>query len=273
MIASPAPAAAVTRVTLAMGANDPERKVIAVLVCKLDASGTTDRDSQHVTMAGHVGMLPAWTDFEIKAREVFDRFGVGVLHTKEFYDTKGDFADWPREKKESFVRSVHAVTLGRLELGVSFSVLKSKFLEAKKNHKVARSELAFGFCFRAISHALVTDAVLICLLTKGENLSFVLESGDSNANDAQRIFNWIKQQNTEFDRIFYSFGFADKRSSAGLQWADFLAVITRRYADQYTKLGTYPSEPTIISILRDQFYMIDHVAEVFVPIARRGRRG
>jgi hypothetical protein len=43
-------------------------------------------------------------------------------------------------------------------------------------------------------------------------LTFVLESGDKNASDAQRIFNWIKAQNPTFDRMIYSFGFADKRT-------------------------------------------------------------
>jgi hypothetical protein len=115
--------------------------------------------------------------------------------------------------------------------------------------------------------------VLAPVLTQGENLTFVLECGDKNAGDAGRIFRWIKALNPNFDRIMYSFGFADKRSSVGLQWADFLAVTTRRYTDEYARLGTYPEEPRIISILRDRIYMSDHVAEMFEPVARRGRRG
>jgi hypothetical protein len=262
---------AVARIGLAMGATDPLRKVLVVLVCKLDASGT-DRGNTIVTMAGYVGLLPGWSEFEIKARKVCNREGVGLLHAKEFYDTKGDFAGWSRGKKENFIRELHDISLGQLELGVSFSIVKSEFMKARRDHKVAHSESAFGFCFRSVIHSITTDEILVRVLNKGENLTFVLESDDKNAADAQRIFNWAKQQNSTVDRILYSFGFADKKSSIGVQWADFLAVTTRRYAAEYNKLGTYPEEPEIISILRDHLYMIDHVAEGFVPLPKRGRR-
>ena len=222
-------------------------------------------------MAGYVGLLLPWFEFEIKAREVLDREGVDVLHAKEFYDTKEAFSGWPRSKKEAFVREIHEVSLGRLELGIRFSILKTEFYAARREHKVAHSESPFGFCFRSIIHALMTDAVLARVLDKGENLTVVLESGDKSAADAERIFRWAKEQNPTIDRVLYSFGFADKRSSVGLQWADFLAVTTRRYAVAYQRLGTYPEEPAIISILRDRLYMIDHVAAAFVPVARRGR--
>jgi hypothetical protein len=205
---------------------------VGVFVCRLDASGT-DRPNKIVTMAGYVGFLPEWNDFEIKAREVCARENVSVLHAKEFCDTKGDFAGWSRYKKESFVREIHDLSLGRLELGISFSVEKSAFLKGKREHKVAHNESAFGFCFRSIAYGLMHDVVVSEVLKKGENLTFILESGDQNGEDAHRIFNWLKRLNSTFDRALYSFGFADKRSSVGLQWADFLAVTTRRYADAY----------------------------------------
>jgi hypothetical protein len=44
---------------------EPRRKVVVVLVCKLDASGT-DCGNKIVTMAGYVGLLPGWSEFEIK---------------------------------------------------------------------------------------------------------------------------------------------------------------------------------------------------------------
>jgi hypothetical protein len=263
---------AVARIALAMGANDPRRKVVVVLVCKLDASGT-DRANKVITMAGYVALLPAWSEFEIEARAICDRQGVSVLHAKEFYDTKGDFHNWSRERKENFVREIHDISLGKLELGVSFSILKSEFMKARSEHKVAHSESAFGFCFRSVAHALVTDTILARVLNKGEDLTFVLEQGDKNAADAERVFQWIKAQNDTLNRVMYSFGFTDKKSSVGLQWADFLAVTTRRYATEFNRLGKYPEEPRIVSILRAHLYMIDHVAEVFLPVPKRGRRG
>jgi hypothetical protein len=46
---------------------EPRRKVVVVLVCKLDASGTDcGNNNKIVTMAGYVGLLPGWSEFEIK---------------------------------------------------------------------------------------------------------------------------------------------------------------------------------------------------------------
>jgi hypothetical protein len=244
---------------------------VVVLICKLDASGT-DRTNKIVTMAGYVGLLPGWLDFEIEARKICDGYGVDVLHAKEFYDTKDDFSGWTRDKKETFVRDIHRASLGRLELGVSFSVEKSIFLQAKREHRVAHNESAFGFCFRSIIAGIMDDAVVSEILKKGEDLTFVLESGDVNGEDAHRIFKWAKSLNEPMNQALYSYGYADKRSSVGLQWADFLAVTMRRYADLHKKLGSYPGRSEIISILYDRIYMIDHVAQSFVVVPKHGRR-
>lgn len=169
-----------------------------VLVCKSDASGT-DRTNKIVTMAGYLGFLPEWSNFEIDARAICVREGVEVLHAKEFYDTKGDFAGWSRDRKQKFVRDIHDISLGRLELGISFSVEKSKFVNAKREHRVAHSESAFGFGFRSIAYGLMYDVVVSEILKKGENLTFVLESGDVNGEDAHRIFKWMKGLSPTFD--------------------------------------------------------------------------
>lgn len=261
----------IARISLALGSEEPHRRVIVVLVGKLDASGT-DKTNQIITMAGYVGLLPAWSEFEILAKKVRDDAGVRVLHAKEFYDTKGDFEGWSLDKKRDFIRNIHNVSLRRLELGICFSVVKSGFLEAKRKHKVAHNESAFGYCFRSVVYELLNDPVISSAVDRGENLTFVLESGDANAADAQRIFNWIKKQSPILDQALYSFGFADKKSSIGLQWADFLAVTTRRYADKYQAIGGFPEEPEFISILRDRIHLIDRVAETFFPVPTRGRR-
>lgn len=59
----------------------------------------------------------------------------------------------------------------------------------KSKHKVAHNEFAFGFCFRSILYGVMYDDVMSKVLKIGENLTFVLESGDVNGRDADRIFN------------------------------------------------------------------------------------
>src|SRR5689334_21046002 len=91
----------ICRLVFALVVGDPALRLIAVLVCKLDASGT-DAANPVITMAGYVGLLSGWLDFEVRARKVLDDYGVCVLHAKEFYDTDGDFKGWGRSKKENF---------------------------------------------------------------------------------------------------------------------------------------------------------------------------
>lgn len=113
----------VAAVTMALVAT-PSAKGDYVLVCKLDASGT-DPDNPIVCMAGYVAMLSAWMDFEQVARPIFNRYGVTVLHAKEFYDTKGEFAGWSRDKKHAFIREIqNQCILGRLDAGVVFGAPK-----------------------------------------------------------------------------------------------------------------------------------------------------
>ena len=241
-----------------------------VLVCKLDASGTTDQDSPVVCMAGYVASLPAWLSFEHAAKSIFDEYGVEVLEGKKFYRNKGEFRGWKDDKKESFIRDIqHNAILGRLDAGVVFSAPKAAWVSAKREHNLAHQESAFGFCFRAIIDALFGDAIIGEVLRKGETLSLVLEFGDSNAGDAQRIFNEAKAFSAFNRQKLYSFGFASKESARGLQIADFLAVTSRRYINLYSDNAGYAPEPQIASILREKLYLIDHSAVSFFPDLRK----
>lgn len=236
-----------------------------MLVCKLDTS-TTDDEKAVVCMAGYLALLPAWAAFEIAARRVLDEYKVTLLHAKEFYDTKGDFAGWPRDKKEGFVRKLqHNCILGRLDLGVVFAAPKAAWTEAKREHGGAHSESVFGFCFRAILDQILQDEIVGKVIADGETLSFVLESGDENAGDALRIWREAKARH---NHLLYSFGFAAKDSAIGLQIADFLAVTSRKYISRHNAVGSYPEEPAIASILREGIYLIDIAAERFVPDPR-----
>ena len=244
----------------------PSAKGDYVLVCKLDASGTTDGNTPILCMAGYIALLPAWLEFERLARPILDRYGVTVLHAKEFYGTKGEFADWARTKKEDFIREIqNTCIIGRLDAGVVFGATKSEWLKAKREHGLAQQESAFGFCFRAIIDQLYSDAIIGRAIAQGETLTFVLEAGDSNAYDAQRIFNEARAFSSWNREKLHSFGFAPKESAVGLQIADFLAVTSRRYMTDYSDERGYAPEPPIVSILRNGIYLIDQTAVSFFP--------
>jgi hypothetical protein len=221
-------------------------------------------------MAGYVAMLSAWLDFEQVVHPVFNRYGVTVLHAKEFYDTKGEFAGWSRDKKRDFIREIQEkCILERLDAGVVFAASKAEWLKAKRTHGRAHNESAFGFCFRAIIDMLLSDVIIGKAVAKGETLTFVLESGDNNAGDAERIFNEARAFSTWNREKLFSFGFAPKESARGLQIADFLAVTSRKYIAAYSDETGYAPEPEIISILRDRIYLIDQTAVSFFPVPKK----
>lgn len=258
----------ISRLVMALGTLCPERRVVLVLVCKLDASGTTDADNDILTIGGYLAMLHPWMEFEVLARKYLDDHGVGVLRAKEFYDTDDDFKGWSRTKKETFVRGIQDnLILRRMDLGIAMSITKSAYLQAKHTHNVAHNESAFGFCFRMILDKLLGDVVVRAMFAKGYDLSIVLESGDANAGDACRVWNQVKAITPEYDQALHSIGFLDKKKSVGLQIGDFLAGTTRRYVRKYDESG-YPEEPTILSILRDRIYLIAEVATDFPRIER-----
>jgi len=111
----------------------------------------------------------------------------------------------------------------------------------------------------------MNDAVIKHALEIGENLSFILESGDKNSTDATRIFWEVKGMSSALDKAIYSFGFADKNMAIGLQFADLLAVTSRRYINRTHAQGSFADEPAILTILRDRIHLIDDVAVQFVP--------
>jgi len=246
---------------------DPAHRVVVVLIFKGDASGT-DTANPIITMAGYVALFPRWVDFEIETLAFHQNLGVSVFHSKEFYDTKGDFRNWSRSKKEGFARDWQKIAVGKLDLGVTFGVVKDKFKEAKREYHVAQQESAFGYCLRSILGYLLSDPVLKIFWDNGETLSIVLESGDSNAADAQRVFNYVKGLNPQFDAILQSFGFAPKASMKAIQFADFLAVSSRKYVQQYSDKEGYAQESGIISALRKGIYLIGEVAEEVRPVGK-----
>jgi hypothetical protein len=225
----------IARLVLALGAEDQALRMVVVLIAKLDASGT-DADNNVLTMGGYVGMLNSWMHVETIGRQYLTDNGVSVLRAKEFYDTDGDFRGRSRERKEKFIRGLQdEAIVGRLDFGVALSVLKSKYLEAKRLYKVAQNESPFGFCFRLVIEKVLNDVVVKEVLKQGVEVTFILESGDNNAQDAERVWNQVKAISPWFDRVLNSFGFVDKKKSVGLQMGDFLAGTIRRYERKHSE--------------------------------------
>jgi len=153
-----------------------------------------------------------------------------------------------------------------VEFGVTFSVRKDAYLQAKQVHGRNRNESAYGFAFRgALEHILHDEVVRLAIAEHQARLSFVVETGCANQDDLRRIFEIHKAQ-PSLAPIMGGLDFADKKSTIALQIADFLAYQSRRYvAACEERGGKYAPMPDILAIMTDRIPYRDAVATGFHP--------
>ena len=194
------------------------------LVCYLDDSGN-DQDSIS-TLAGYIAPAHNWCDFEVRARELFEAIELPYLHTVELHRREGEFEGWTREQTAEFAIAFYRILDQHVYAGFEFSVLKSTFESRKSVYDVEHQSSPIGFCLHGIVDRLVKDeGVKDALALPDVNLSFVVESGNTNEGDILRRFNNIRKQDPE---RFVSISFEPKKKWIALQAADFLAYFCRR---------------------------------------------
>lgn len=224
-----------------IGFDDPAKRLVTVLVCYLDDSGTGS-DSPVLTMAGYVGFYNAWYEFEQKAKEIFAAYNVKLLHGKEFDATKHDFKGWARTRKEGFVARLYLELQKAASFGMAYSVTKTAYHKARVIHSDAPQLSAYGYCFgRVLDHIMRSELMMRSAADLQATISFVVEGGNKNDADILRVFNdaKFKPENIGVDKVMKSMSFVDKNSSVCLQMADFLAFHSRRYAFQCEKAKAY----------------------------------
>lgn len=195
-----------------------------MLVCYLDDSG--DENDPIQTLAGLVGTVDAWQEFEAVSRQVFDAIGLRTLHTVDLYHRRGEFKGWDSSQTESFANSFFDIVRKFAGFGIEASVLKRTFEEGKASYRLKREGSPLGMCFRVLLSRIVNDeGFLAAEEIEGANLSFVVESGHKNNNEILSRFNVIKAMDPQ---RFGSLEFEDKNSRVALQAADFLAYFSRR---------------------------------------------
>jgi hypothetical protein len=234
-----------------------------LLVCYLDESGT-DKQSPIVTIGGYIALVSAWSDFEVRTRSIFNAYGVDHLHGVEFQHRKPPFNTWSLIKQRRFLIELFDVVRRTVEFGVTFSVRKDAYFQAKKSHGCNRNESAYGFAFRgALDHILRDEIIRRAIAEHRATLSFVVESGCANDQDIRRIFN-AHEAHPSLTEGLGSLDFAEKKSTVALQTADFLAHKSRRYVAECEAVGgKYAPMPDTFMIMTDRIYYRDAVATGF----------
>jgi uncharacterized protein DUF3800 len=211
-----------------------EGGVAAVFVCYLDDSDA--EGSPVVTLAGYVGLIDRWEWFEEQASRVYDDFGVGILHAKEFEDRRGAFKKWDRDKSKAFLDALYEGALERF-YAVSFSTAKVTYNERRKEVGSWETVGPYGLAFGSIVGHLMDGP--ISSVIKQHGLSFVVESGHKNNPGIADYFHKLKKSRTYWP--LRSFTESGKQESRAIQLADLFAFYTRRWATRMEALEK-PSE-------------------------------
>src|SRR5258706_18433 len=156
------------------------------LVCCLDESGA-HYQSPIVTTGGYIATASAWAEFERRASAIFSAYGVRYLHGVEFQNRKSPYRTWSPIKQRTFLTELFDAVRDAVEFGVTFSVRKSAYTQAKKEHGLAVNESGYGYAFRGALDLILRDEIVRDANAKlGVKLSFVLESGGPNEGTSLR---------------------------------------------------------------------------------------
>jgi hypothetical protein len=218
-----------------------------VLTCYLDDSGTSNEP--FVTIAGYLGPYPNWIAFESAAHPILDKARVSVVHGRKLYNTKGDFAGWKIRKKEKFVSALQEKLKEPVLFGMTYSIEKQAYERAKLVHGKNKNESAYGYAFRIVMDTIFrSKEVRDAFAKKGWRTNIVIEQGNANNSDANRIYN---QQlvHTPYGKLLGGFSEAPKDSTISLQMADLLAFYSRRHVELCERKGKFVPENSVFSVI------------------------
>jgi hypothetical protein len=226
-----------------LGRDDPAKRLVVVLICYFDDS--YESEAPFMSIGGWIAAYPDWIVFERQVKPIFDRNKVSVLEGKKLHNTRGDFKDWKVRKKEKFVGQLIDALKPAAMFGLYFAVQTDNYAKAKLADGLNQNESAFGYAFRiALDHIFCAAVVQRAFSKKGWRTQIVLEQGNKNNADAQRIYNQLLFI-APYGHLLGGFSEAPKDSSRALQMADLLAFYSRRYTVACARAGRYLPHPPV----------------------------
>ncbi|MGY3506329.1 hypothetical protein ACVWYJ_006948 [Bradyrhizobium sp. USDA 4471] len=211
-----------------------------MIVCYLDDSGTGEEPI--LNMSGYVATDSQWSEFELAARDIFNKFDISELHAKEFNDTKDQFKGWPRRRKEALALSLYAELRRCRALGIDSGITRAAYQRARHQFGHEPNESRYGNCFKWIIETIMqSDMMKFYAAAHKATLTFVVEAGNKNDADIRRVFDQMKfnPNHRGVVEVMKTVEFVEKGSSIALQMADFLAFHSRRYKSQCEKARRY----------------------------------
>jgi hypothetical protein len=215
---------------------EPER-VFVIVTVYIDESGT--HGSPVTILAGWVGRLGQWTQFDLRWRRLLKHNNLTYFHSKKLVSTKGEFKGWKVSEKQAFMAAAAKAGEKHLEFGFSIILEETDYQEfyiAANRPKEVQLDSRYGLCVRyclGFIPALARES----FGHRDLEIHFVLESGHANFGDADRIFKNIMKsrmpKEQEIVMMLKTLTTGDKIDFPGLQISDIVAYnsfqhVTRR---------------------------------------------
>ena len=195
-----------------------------MLVLYLDDSSAVE--SSVATLAGYLAPATDWQDFALYAKDIYKKYGVDILHAKEFNDTKKCFKGWNYRRKKSFILELYQ--LSQNMLGLSSSVRKANFSKMRDEAGLPPSMSAYGYILSNLLKSLRwSEFTKETMMNSG--IAIFIESGNNNQNELRNIVERFDSL-TLYKKCIKSLKFVDKSYGPNIQLADFFAFYSRRQA-------------------------------------------
>ena len=197
----------------------------------LDESGTHGSSARSTILAGYWATPEQWTRIEE------DWIALCAIHRLESFHAK-DFSRWGRpgsdrceDDRDPFAHGAIDVLLRNGIRGIVAGLYNADYLRYRKEfqRKIGRIDSAYGMCFRSLMSYL---GGILRDDHPGESISFVLEEGHRNTDDARRIFFATKRSWHSYLYPLGTFDIKPNNTCAGLQMADFLAHETYGFVER-----------------------------------------
>jgi hypothetical protein len=205
-----------------------------ILNAYYDESGT-HAGSPVTVMAGLVGDLNDWIEFDREWKKVLRKYGLTYVHAKHLFHRQGQHKNWSEEKRWRLIADLMYVLQERKEIFVSRSfLLESEFSKhylSRKPERRERLDSRYALCFRSFLHFLPDFHREH--FSRGQ-IDFILEDGHRNAGDALRVFKEIKEDKDFLWRdTVGKLSFGRKEGYPALQAADLFAYLHNKTINEH----------------------------------------
>ncbi|MGE0563896.1 MAG: DUF3800 domain-containing protein [Pseudolabrys sp.] len=222
-------ASPIGRLALSLYPLDPGARPFMILSGYYDESGTHG-GSPITVLAGFLGPVEQWGNFEREWRKMLRNHGVQYVRAKELFHKQKQFKGWSDRQVRLLWAEMLYVLQEQKDIFASKTVVLEEdyriFYVSDGPAKRERLDTKYALCLRTL---LNTHPAIHRGFYLSGSINFVLEDGHKNAGDALRVFKEIREDPNFPVRDAIGFmSFGSKRDVPGLQAADALAYSVYR---------------------------------------------